>query len=142
MIKFGQFAITSDEDCVTISKVRTVQSGKNKGKEYLEPRWYYPNFEQAFESLIEKQIMISKSEDLLQTIRKVKEEIIGSIKGLDFEKIRRETKTKKKGPEPKKEPSVSSFCEKHPKYKGLRKPRTGCVTCLRIYNRNKGKQND
>lgn len=44
-----------------------------------------------------------------------------------------------KGVKTIKEKIVSStiFCEEHPNYKGMRRPRSGCKTCLTIYSKKK-----
>ena len=144
MLKIGEkFAITSDETCVTVHIIKVSQSGENKGKEYLSPKWYFPNFEQAFESLLEKGIMISDIEDFSSAIVKAKEEILTALhstKGKSF--IKKATSEEKIVPEkdtivPEKRTIVPEKCTKHPKYKGMRRPRSGCETCMEIYNNKK-----
>lgn len=38
------------------------------------------------------------------------------------------------------EPVVQAVCPDHPKYRGLRKPRSGCEVCMGIYESNNTKE--
>lgn len=43
---------------------------------------------------------------------------------------------KKKKTTRKKAPKITS-CKEHPKYGGIRKPRSGCKTCMKVYENNR-----
>lgn len=44
--------------------------------------------------------------------------------------------TKKKAPK-KKKPEPITSCKEHPKYGGIRRPRSGCKTCMKVYENKK-----
>jgi hypothetical protein len=77
----ARWAVETEEIQVTISRRRVAEKGKNKGKEYLSPSYYYNNMEQALFGLIDRDINgLEKVEEIVERISELKVEIKNMLK--------------------------------------------------------------
>jgi hypothetical protein len=62
-------------------------------------------------------------------------------KEVEVEAPKKKTRTsKKKAAKKTKTKPIVTQCESHPRYKGIRTPRTTCETCMQLYEQNKEKR--
>lgn len=77
----ARWAIETEENQVTIHRRQFVKEGDNKGKEYLQPSYYYNNMEQALLGFIDRDINgLEKAQDFAERITELKSEIKTMLK--------------------------------------------------------------
>lgn len=82
-----KYTITSDATCFTVNEIRTyTEKSPKAGQTYESPLTYHGTLEQACQSLLDREIMLSHIEtdrvmDMIREIDEIKREIIGAIRG-------------------------------------------------------------
>lgn len=80
----SRWAVITEINQVIIGKREVVKTGDNKGKPVIIRRWYYNNFEQALEGLIDRDIKeLEKLEDLVARIEELKNDIKAMLKSTE-----------------------------------------------------------
>lgn len=89
MIQFTEnYALSSDDICVTVSKrhvfAEDTKAGK-KGEVWWEKKWHFNNYIQALDNLVDREIGnvdASSFEEVVEHIKKTKAEILEALKEL------------------------------------------------------------
>lgn len=86
----GKYVLTSDANNIILNEIAIVESGENKGKEYLKAIGFFPGIVQAFEGLLRLKGMRSKARtleglvkehnDFIETIRQLFPTVRESLK--------------------------------------------------------------
>lgn len=76
-----KYYLTSDAHNIILNELSIVESGENKGKEYLKAIGFYPSIVQAFEGLLRLKGIRSKARTLEGLISE-HSELVETIKGL------------------------------------------------------------
>ena len=85
-ITIGNYKIHSDGRCVTLSEIKTTETGNKVGSEYDKEIGYFPNLSQACDRLLEEKISMSSATDIqeLRTdIERYRIEILEAVKNLN-----------------------------------------------------------
>lgn len=98
MIKLGDnWALKSDSYCVTVCRKHIAKTGKLEGQVEYKPTWYYNNYQQALEGIVDRDVQnidASSLEEICKRIEKIKEfikdalpEVIKSIEAKELDKL-------------------------------------------------------
>ena len=96
MLKLNErWYLDSDENCVTVLERCTK---KKTGEKYFRSKWYYQNFKQALEGLVDRDIQsIKKLEYIVERIEQLKSELLPLARMLDDKRNAEETSANKPG---------------------------------------------
>lgn len=82
-----KYTITSDATCFTVNEIRTyTEKSPKAGQTYESPLTYHGTLEQACQSVLDREIMLSTIDtmnalDLIEVIKHAKNMIIGAVRG-------------------------------------------------------------